>query len=59
MSKYNNTRHATQNTDFKWFTKTAFYGTHSIKHQLALIWNQINNEAPSDLPQKSRSEVRE
>ena len=40
--------------------KTAFYGTHSIKHQSALIWNQINNEeAPSDLLQKPRSEIRE
>ena len=33
--------------------------THSIKHQSLLIWNQINNEASSDLLQKSRSEVRE
>ena len=39
--------------------KTAFYGTHSIKHQSILIWNQINNEAPSDLLQISRSEIRE
>ena len=39
--------------------KTAFYGTRSIKHQSALIWNQVNNEAPSDLLQKSRSEMRE
>ena len=39
--------------------KTAFYGTQSIKHQSALIWNQINNEAPSDLLQKFRSEIRE
>ena len=39
--------------------KTAFYGTHSITHQSALMWNQINNEAPSDLLQKSRSEIRE
>ena len=37
--------------------KTAFYGTHSIKHQSTLIWNQINNEAPFDLLQKSRSEI--
>ena len=54
-----NTRHATQNTVTLNKYKTAFYGTHSIKHQLGLIWNQINNEAPSDLLQKSRSEVRE
>ena len=54
-----NTRHATQNTvNFNQY-KTAFYGTHSIKHQSALIWNQGNNEAPSDLLQKSRSEIRE
>ena len=33
--------------------------THSLKDQLALIWNQINNEAPSNLLQKSRSETRE
>ena len=39
--------------------KTAFYGTHSIKHQSALIWNQVNNEAPADLLQKSRSGIRE
>ena len=39
--------------------KTAFYGTHSIKHHTALIWNQIYNEAPSDLLQKTRPEIRE
>ena len=39
--------------------KTAFYGAHSIKHHTALIWNQINNEAPSDLLQKTRPEIRE
>ena len=39
--------------------KTAFYCTHSIKHQSPLIWNQINNEAPSDLLQTSRSEIRD
>ena len=33
--------------------------THSIKDQSALIWNQINNGAPSDLLQRSRSEIRE
>ena len=44
-----NTRHATQNTVTLNQYKTAFYGTHSIKHQSALIWNQIKNEAPSDL----------
>ena len=53
-----NTRHATQNTVTLNQYKTAFYGTHSIKHQSALIWNQINNEASSDLLQKSRSEIR-
>ena len=53
-----NTRHATQNT-VTLNQKTAFYGIHSKKHQSALIWNQINNEAPSDLLQKSRSEIRE
>ena len=42
-------RHATQNTVTLNQYKTAFYGTHSIKHQSALLWNQINNEAPSDL----------
>ena len=54
-----NTRHATQNTFTLNQYKTAFNGTHSIKHQSALIWNQINNEAPSDLLQKCRSEIRE
>ena len=54
-----NTRRATQNTVTLNQYKTTFYGTHSIKHQLALIWNQINNEAPSDLLQKSRSQIRE
>ena len=54
-----NTRHATQNTVTLNQYKTAFYGIRSIKHQSALIWNQINNEAPSDLLQKSRSEIRE
>ena len=54
-----NTRHATRNTVTLNQYKTAFYGTHSIKHQSALIWSQVNNEAPSDLLQKSRSEVRE
>ena len=54
-----NTRHATQNTVTLNQYKTAFYGTHSIKHQSALIWNQINNEAPSDLLQKTRPEIRE
>ena len=44
-----NIRHATQNTVTLNQYKTAFYGTHSIKHQSALLWNQINNEAPSDL----------
>ena len=53
-----NTRHATKNTVTLNQYKTAFYGTHSIKHKSALIWNQINNETPSDLLQKSRSEVR-
>ena len=33
--------------------------THSIKDQSALIWNQINNGAPSDLLQRPRSEIRE
>ena len=54
-----NTRPATQNSFTLNQYKTAFYGTHSIKHQLALIWNQINNEAPYNLLQKSRSEIRE
>ena len=54
-----NTRHATQNTVTLNQYKTAFYSTHSIKHQSALIWNQVNNEAPSDPLQKSRSEIRE
>ena len=54
-----NTRHATQNTVTLNQYKTDFYGTHSIKYQSALIWNQINNEAPPDLLQKSRSEIRE
>ena len=52
-----NTRHPTQNAVTLNQYKTAFYGTHSIKHQLALIWNQMNNEAPSDPLQKSRSEI--
>ena len=39
-----NTRHATQNTVTLNQYKTAFYGTHSIKHQSTLIWNQTNNE---------------
>ena len=47
-----NTRHARQNTVTLNQYKTAFYGTHSIKHQSALIWNQINYEAPSDLLQE-------
>ena len=54
-----NTRHATQNTVTINQYKTAFHGTRSIKHQSALIWNQIRNKAPSDLLQKSRLEVRE
>ena len=54
-----NNRHATQNTVTLIQYKTAFYGAYSIKHQLALIWNQVNNEVPSDLLQKSRSEIRE
>ena len=53
-----NTRHATQNTITLNQYKTAFYGTHSIKHQSALIWNQVNHEASSDLLQISRSEIR-
>ena len=52
-----NTRHATQSTVTLNQYKTAFYGTHSMKHQSALIWNQINNEAPSDLLQKARPEI--
>ena len=47
-----NTRHARQNTVTLNQYKTAFYGPHSIKHQSALIWNQIKNEAPSDLLQE-------
>ena len=40
--------------------KPAFYGTHSRKHQSALIWKQINStEVPSELWQKSRPEIRE
>ena len=39
--------------------KTAFCGMHSIKHQSALIWNQRNNEAPSNLLQKTGPEIRE
>ena len=54
-----NTRHATQNTVTLNRYKIAFYGTHSIKHQSTLICNQINNEARSNLLQKSRSEIRE
>ena len=53
-----NTRHATQNTVTLNQYKTPFYGIDSIMHQSALIWNQINNEATSDLLQKSRSEIR-
>ena len=55
----NNTRHATQNAVTLNQYKTAFFGNHSINDQLALIWNQINNEAPSDILQKSRFEIRE
>ena len=58
-TQHNTSRHATQNTVTLTQYKTAFYGTHSIKHQSALIWNQINNEAPSDLLQKTRPEIRE
>ena len=58
-TQHNTSRHATQNTVTLNQYKTAFYGTHSIKHQSALIWNQINNEAPSDLLQKARPEIRE
>ena len=52
-----NTRHARQNTVTLNQYKTAFYDTHSIKQQSALIWNQTNNEAPSDLLQKTRPEI--
>ena len=55
-TQQHNTRHATQNAVTLNQYKTAFDGTHSIKHQSALIWNQINNEPPSDLLQKSRSQ---
>ena len=58
-TRQHNTRHATQNTVTLNQYKTAFYGTHSIKHESALILNQINNEAPSNPLQKSRSELRE
>ena len=54
-----NTRHVTQSTATLNQYKIAFYGTHSIKHQSALIWNLINNETPSDLLHKSRFEIRE
>ena len=54
-----NTRHAIQNKVALNQYKTAFYGTHSIKDQSALTWNQINNEARSDLLRKSRSEIKE
>ena len=54
-----NIRHATQNTVALKQYKTAFYRTHSIMHQSALIWTQTNNEAPSDLLQKTRPEIRE
>ena len=54
-----NTRHTTQNTVTLNQYKAAFYGTHLIKHKSTLIWNQVNNVAPSDLLQKSRSEIRE
>ena len=37
-----NTRHATQNTVTLNQCKIAFHGTHSMKHQSTLIWNQIN-----------------
>ena len=52
-----NIRHVTKNTVRLSQYKTAFYDTHSIKHQSALIWKQINNEPPSDLLQKSKSEI--
>ena len=58
-TQQHNTRHATQNTITLNQYKTAFYGTHSIKHQSALIWKQVNNEAPFDLLQKSKSEIRQ
>ena len=54
-----NTRHATQNTMTLNQYKTAFYGIHLKNNQSALIENQIDNEAPPDLLQKSRSEARE
>ena len=54
-----NTRHATQKTVTLNQYNSALYGIHSINHQSALIWNRINNEAPSDLLQKCRSEIRE
>ena len=54
-----NTRHATQTIITLNQYKIAFYGTHSIKNQSALIWNQINSEASSDLLQKTRPEIRQ
>ena len=54
-----NARHATQDTVTLNRYKTAFYGTHSIKHQSVLIWIQMKNEALSDLLQKSRYEKRD
>ena len=54
-----NTRHATQKTVTLNQYKTAFYGTYSVKHQSALIWDQRNYEAPSNLLQKTRPEIRE
>ena len=54
-----NTKQATQKRVTLKQYKTAFYGTHSVKHQSALIWDQINNEAPSNLLQKTRPEIRE
>ena len=54
-----NSRHATQSKVTINQYKTGFYGTHSIKQQSTLIWNQINNEASSDILQKSRSEISE
>ena len=47
-------RNATKNTvTLNKYKTFFFYGTHSMKHQSAFIWNWKNNEAPSDLLQKS------
>ena len=54
-----NTRHAQQNSVILSQRNSVFYDIKSIQHQVAITWNQLQNELNLDLLQNLRSKTKE